>query len=448
MLGMSNSLRQRLGNDPEPHLHPDADLLTAYVERSLSPVEQADMVRHLAACSYCREVVALSLPELQIQPAAASLPGRYTSWLPMWRWAAVAATVVVGATLVIEKPWKPAVFVPGPASREAVAGNSATGNSKQVPATAPQVEVEPRQAAPLQSSLQSTQPGPAASQPLRTGNAAKADVTVSRNDQPGSVTHAFAGRLDETRSGEAYSYSAERARDAASNGALLADSIAPPSPVNATEANLVSAPTPKTAETGQPSETGFVVRRIPITADNIANSSFAVAFDNAKKETPGYRASTDNLGSARIFKIPAKVLAAGKDKLAGAMTSRPSSGMALMEKAPVAHLHWSISPEGKLIKSSDLTMWHEAYPQKDNLLFTVVVAEGHDVWAGGNHMTLIHSWNGGVDWKKLKLGDAATGDITDIQINEGDVQVKTSNNQTFVSQDGGVTWVPLNQQPK
>src|SRR5260221_13115102 len=104
MLGISNSLRQKLGNEPDPHLHPDADLLTAYVERSLSPAEQADMVRHLAACFYCREVVALSLPEMQVQPAAASLPGRlpfWVSWVPMLRWAAGAATVAVGATLVI-----------------------------------------------------------------------------------------------------------------------------------------------------------------------------------------------------------------------------------------------------------------------------------------------------------------------------------------------------------
>ena len=76
MLGMSNSLRQRLGAGPEPQLHPDSDLLTAYIERSLAPAEQADMVRHLAACSWCREVVALSLPEVQVQPAAVAASRR------------------------------------------------------------------------------------------------------------------------------------------------------------------------------------------------------------------------------------------------------------------------------------------------------------------------------------------------------------------------------------
>src|SRR5258708_40071277 len=106
MLGMSNSLRQRLGAGPEPQLHPDSDLLTAYIERSLAPAEQADMVRHLAACSWCREVVALSLPEVQVQPAAVAASRRPSFWLPALRCSAVAATVLLGATLAIQKPWK------------------------------------------------------------------------------------------------------------------------------------------------------------------------------------------------------------------------------------------------------------------------------------------------------------------------------------------------------
>ena len=108
-------------------------------------------------------------------------------------------------------------------------------------------------------------------------------------------------------------------------------------------------------------------------------------------------------------------------------------------------LHWSISPEGKLIKSDNQAQWREAY-QDQELQFRAVWtdSEGHEIWAGGSHLTLIHSWNGGVDWKKLKLGDTTgSGDITAISIDDGKVQVKTSNNQTWVSQDGGVTWVPL-----
>src|SRR6267378_4457025 len=132
MLGMSNSLRQRLGAGPEPQLHPDSDLLTAYVERSLAPAEQADMVRHLAACSWCREVVALSLPEAQVMPAAVAVSRRPSFWLPALRWSAVAATVLIGATLLIEKPWKS-----GPTPVTDMAARKTAAQEPSVPALPP-----------------------------------------------------------------------------------------------------------------------------------------------------------------------------------------------------------------------------------------------------------------------------------------------------------------------
>ena len=68
------------------------------------------------------------------------------------------------------------------------------------------------------------------------------------------------------------------------------------------------------------------------------------------------------------------------------------------------------------------------------------------MWAGGTNGTLVHSWDGGVDWQKLTLGDAAAGDIEKISLSGGDVQVKTSNGQHLISRDGGKTWAPLNPQ--
>jgi photosystem II stability/assembly factor-like uncharacterized protein len=98
------------------------------------------------------------------------------------------------------------------------------------------------------------------------------------------------------------------------------------------------------------------------------------------------------------------------------------------------------------MKSTDSTQWHEAYPQASDFQLKVVVPrEGDQVWAGGNNGTIIHSWDGGVDWETLKVPDS--GDITSITVDDG-WQVKTSNGQTFVSQDHGKTWTPLDTQPK
>src|SRR5205807_6766117 len=114
--------------------------------------------------------------------------------------------------------------------------------------------------------------------------------------------------------------------------------------------------------------------------------------------------------------------------------------------ASPGQLHWRVQ-DGKLVNSPDLNQWHEAYPpQSDDIQFKVVEAQGHDVWAGGTNGTLVHSWNGGVDWQKLNLGDAASGDIEKISLSGGDVQVKTSNGQHLIGRDGGKTWAPLNPQ--
>src|SRR5260221_1650999 len=85
---LSNLLRQRLGagtaeatSPPDSMVHPDADTLTAYVEQLLPSVERKSVVTHLSVCAQCREVVALSLPQLpelatQGQPALPASPWR------------------------------------------------------------------------------------------------------------------------------------------------------------------------------------------------------------------------------------------------------------------------------------------------------------------------------------------------------------------------------------
>src|SRR4051794_38938650 len=88
-------------------IHPDANLLSAFVEGSLAASERSEMFAHLSNCADCREVVALSLPELDasmVQRSAAPA----TSWitnLAMMRWTAVAAAIViVGAAVMLMNP--------------------------------------------------------------------------------------------------------------------------------------------------------------------------------------------------------------------------------------------------------------------------------------------------------------------------------------------------------
>jgi hypothetical protein len=81
--------------------HPDADQLSAFVEHVLPAHEQEETLAHLAVCSACRSIVALSLPPVEEEPIPQ--PAR-RPWLSGWNlvWsgtAALAAMVLVGVLL-------------------------------------------------------------------------------------------------------------------------------------------------------------------------------------------------------------------------------------------------------------------------------------------------------------------------------------------------------------
>jgi len=87
--------------------HPDPNLLTAFVERSLKSADRLSVLEHLSACSSCREVVSFSaMPEISTVSLAPSASG-WLSW-PALRWgAAVACVVVVGAAVTLHQKREP-----------------------------------------------------------------------------------------------------------------------------------------------------------------------------------------------------------------------------------------------------------------------------------------------------------------------------------------------------
>ena len=79
-------VRQRLQAGSASPSHPDANLLTAFSERSLTGPERTAVVDHLSHCAECREVVALALPATEsLQPALQFSARRNLTW-PILRW--------------------------------------------------------------------------------------------------------------------------------------------------------------------------------------------------------------------------------------------------------------------------------------------------------------------------------------------------------------------------
>jgi hypothetical protein len=105
--------------------HPDANVLTAFAEQALSAVESDGVLNHLALCQDCREILILALPaadeavsariaaHTESDRAARILTKKKDerSWLtmltrPSMRWAALAAGVVVAASVLLVHPGK------------------------------------------------------------------------------------------------------------------------------------------------------------------------------------------------------------------------------------------------------------------------------------------------------------------------------------------------------
>ena len=97
-----------------PGTHPDADLITAFVEKSLADHERDQILEHLAKCADCRETVVLAFPEQAI-PIAAAATQRHVprlSW-PVLRWGALAACVaIVGVAVTLRHQFRASPPVP------------------------------------------------------------------------------------------------------------------------------------------------------------------------------------------------------------------------------------------------------------------------------------------------------------------------------------------------
>src|SRR5271156_2915304 len=87
---------KRLPENAALETHPDADLLTGFVEMSLLEPERNRVTEHLARCSACRAVVALAMPELEVPALTSSSNARRRDWFnpAVLRWVVATAGIV------------------------------------------------------------------------------------------------------------------------------------------------------------------------------------------------------------------------------------------------------------------------------------------------------------------------------------------------------------------
>ena len=492
---LPNLLRQRLAatETGETQAHPDADTLTAYMEQSLPTAESKTVVAHLAVCEPCREVVALSQavmaqPETQTVLAPAPIPGWRRLFRPVF--GAAAAVVAMGliAFMVFQLPQKnQQQALNKPAATGATASNAAnppasspaqeTQQAKAASAGEPTERAESKASSPTQqadarlTSGLSNLAAPAKATEARLEDAGKAKT--AKNLAPPTPTAAAPAAL---ATNVPVLTAAVPKKDYVNTGFFnsnSSDKIVVDSQGN----NLPAAPQPQPAAASSAFNTAN--NKITIFADLPANaagnSNVRMLTPNPSQEHLGctvckfVQSTAHTLGFHSSAKVPAlRAGALGNSALGGpgmfsgaieknqpaeisaaparadsdsfAASSSLSAGAMAYRSADSATPTWKVA-EGKLMKSSGQAQWEDAYPVASSAIeFSFVNARGNDVWAGGSHASLIHSRDGGQTWETIKLGDNASGTIVSIIAGTLSVQVKTSDNQSWASTDGGKSW--------
>ena len=487
----STIVRQRLqAGEERKGLHPDADTLTAYVEQLLPGHERDYVARHLSLCAECRDVVTLTMPEVtaaaevqevaipaaQAEPAVVPMPAPpRRSWFltPAFGMAASIAAMALGLVLVLRLDHGTQVATIQHATQNTEARNS-------VPAATEDKVTVPEQPAsrpgePAASFAPSAPPPPNASvQP-----APSASIAANRADIAPNTTRAVASKpkiaagltgsanrptavadlrqdylnsqlifanagANEARSGQELPQAPQPVFSTNLRApSLLGGSTVPPQnnaylqiPSNTGQSTLSFYPTPQ--QQGSSVLDKIVdAGKLPLRAKKLVPPIRARETDRLSMFSPGLGLADSSQASA-MAKAPDNTDSKSELAQSQAFTRRALTPAAVA-RLDEPMVQWKVA-QGKLLKSTDLSSWVEAYPSSDGIQFTVVSGNGAEIWAGGNKAALVHSRDAGATWDKVRMGVAANGDIMAIEGGGLTLQVKTSTGQTWVTSDGGASW--------
>jgi hypothetical protein len=471
---LTNLLRQRFASIAEPEVHPDADILTAYVEQLLATRERKNVMEHLAACGQCREVVLL-LGEAQpvtadsAVPAAPSLQPKHTarafswrawrSWRSAWGLAASLAGLAIVSTLIVEMP------------RSTMQVKKFTGNPTQassptnsLPATPTNEPARTDSVSSASNRLADAENTPARERDGRT--------TTSLQGGLSAETRAVAKSSPVTVAGGPYVNVEMFTNDANYVVPLVDLPSAPPPRVSSQAQNgllssiplSASAPAPYEISTGKTlrimtpnSGSGHMLRWSLVTSlgkdatkqvfrNHMGAPIAAYRITDSAMIHPGLFTSANELGPSEASAPSGNENGRGELARSGAFTARALASASSAEVSTgdadrVAGVRpaWKIA-DGKLLKLGNSGSWTEPYPAADGIEFSVVTNWGSDVWAGGNNAAVVHSRDGGASWERITLGASATGTIAGIEASGLKIVVRSSSGQSWLSADGGKSW--------
>jgi Photosynthesis system II assembly factor YCF48 len=429
--------------------HPDADVLTAFAERSLRGLERDKVLEHLSRCGECREVVSLALPSSELAEVAVK-PAR-AAWLtwPALRWGFAAAGIVVVASLAIvlhrRQQSMAADKTPPPA---------AVSEAKNQAVAAPSLlDTEKEQAKSTAS------PPPMGSKNGKETSRAAAHLAHKEAPDALAPFPSYANRVPVAGSlphgpkmGMQTNLSNQWQQSSANN-------FAPPVPVS---------PATPPAPTSN--------RAVIAGSDAVMHTQAAAPVqmaENLAAQSPGQSQQVPLAGSAESKVDRAKPLETAIVGNSQMYAVGAASSVIRVTSAVAGAAQWTISSTGGLQRSLDRgATWQDVKVNPSDApggagkeqsagekqqaalkdqkqassepVFHAVAANGPDVWAGGANGRLYHSVDTGVHWTRivpLSSGISLTGDIVTVDFPDPQHgRIATSTSEIWITGDAGQSW--------
>jgi hypothetical protein len=467
MQNVPKIVRERLRAATPAVDHPDADVLTAFAERSLPKREQGVVLEHLARCGDCRDIVALALPATE--PVEAVVNRSSSGWLtwPALRWAFVAVGVVAIASLGIvqyQRGRTQNMAASAPARSEIAAKGAREAAAQQTSKddyVSARVAKSKAWAAPSKSE-KIPAPPPSAFVDSRVAPVSSFRDKEKERDEKKSTL-----RADRFQA-LAPLPPASTGRDAGSRIGQLAHG---PRVSNQWQQNTVQ----NQLQNQAPAASSSPFAKQQAAGDLSANMEVPRASETVEAQTAQTTAQTQSLDSLQIQSLPAQVTS-GSAPAVSASGPAPSGAIG----GPVATSsgsipRWTISSAGRLQRSFDQgNTWQDvdvnanlasvvgtsleisanaarASKNKDarqdlkreaaSAAFRAVAAAGTDIWAGGSG--LYHSLDAGNHWTRIVPASAdamLTGDIVSLEFSDQHGKVATSTAEIWITTDGGQNW--------
>jgi hypothetical protein len=417
MAEVSKIVRDRLAHAPVAGPHPDADLLTAFAERTLMAREREQVMAHLASCAGCREVVALAAPETaaaQEMPAVAAKP----RWLPIpvMRWGAVtAAVVLVGVAVLLESPRY------APQEKKEAALQRQERESKTFSSPAPAASGAPTTPAQAESRAA----GPAANEEKHMADAETAGL---RKQKPATQP------VETAKLGEPAGLAGRR--DEAMEMDKISAAPAPPPAPSVATAGALAANAPKDQKVAATAEQAEIAQSKPAEAGASVNGMMmarAAAASPAPAKTASKKSETADYAYS------------ANDSFAGGIANGNLAGGG--GRLVSASLRWTVTSDGRVQRSPDGRNWYYV-PIAKEVHFRALTNDGPRVWAGGNNAALYYSADAGETWKKQAI-ERLQGDIIRLVINSNTLTITTSSGQTMdISNEAFGDIVPKSNSPR